>query len=73
MRSLAEGLRAAGLQVWFDEWAIKSGDDIYPITEQGPEAARAQVLCLSAAALGAGWVTLERSAVLFRDPSEMTL
>lgn len=54
VRVLAEELRAAGLRV-----AI----------ERGIEEARAQVLCLSPAALGSAWVTLERSTVLFRDPS----
>jgi hypothetical protein len=38
--------------VWFDERAIKPGDDIYLSIERGLEAARAQVLCLSPAALG---------------------
>ena len=28
-----------------------------------------QVLCLSPAALGSEWVALERSTVLFRDPT----
>ena len=54
VRALAEKLRGEGLRV-----AI----------ERGLEAARAQVLCLSPAALGSDWVTLERSTVLFRDPS----
>src|SRR5947208_1413469 len=66
---LAEKLRAAGLRVWFDEWVIKAGDDIYLAIERGLEAARVQVLCMSTAALGSGWVTLERSTVLFRDPT----
>ena len=69
VRGLAEELRAAGLRVWFDEWVIKPGDDIYLAIERGLEAARAQVLCLSPAALGSEWVTLERSTVLFRDPT----
>jgi hypothetical protein len=69
VRWLAERLRAAGLRVWFDDWVIKPGDDIYLAVERGLEAARAQVLCLSSAALGSDWVTLERSTVLFRDPS----
>jgi hypothetical protein len=54
VRALAERLRAAGLRV-----AIA----------RGLKAARAQVLCLSPAALGPEWVTLERSTVLFRDPT----
>jgi WD40 repeat protein len=55
--------------VWFDDWVIKAGDDIYLAIERGLEAARVQVLCLSPAALGSEWVTLERSTVLFRDPA----
>lgn len=54
VRRLAEDLRAAGLRV-----AI----------EHGLEAARAQVLCLSPAALESDWVALERSTVLFRNPA----
>jgi GTPase SAR1 family protein len=69
VRRLAERLRAAGLGVWFDEWAIKAGDDIYLAIEHGLEDARVQILCLSPAALGSNWVALERSTVLFRDPT----
>lgn len=43
--------------------------DIYLAIERGLEAARVQVLCLSPAALGSEWVALERSTVLFRDPT----
>ena len=69
VRQLAERLRAAGLRVWFDEWIIQPGDDIYLAIERGLEAARTLVLCLSPAALGSDWVGLERSTVLFRDPA----
>jgi WD40 repeat protein/GTPase SAR1 family protein len=69
VRALAEELRAAGLRVWLDEWVIRPGDDIYLAIERGLEAARAQVLCLSPTALGSEWVALERSTVLFRDPT----
>ena len=69
VRRLAERLKEAGLRVWFDDWVIKPGDDIYLAIERGLEAARVQVLCLSPAALGSEWVTLERSTVLFRDPT----
>jgi TIR domain len=69
VRRLAERLRAAGLRVWYDEWVVRPGDDIYLAIERGLEAARVQVLCLSPAALGSGWVALERSTVLFRDPT----
>ena len=69
VRKLAKRLKKAGLRVWFDDWVIKPGDDIYLAIERGLEAARVQVLCLSPAALGSEWVTLERSTVLFRDPT----
>ena len=69
VRRLAERLRAANLRVWFDEWVIRPGDDIYLAVERGLEASRTLVLCLSSAALESGWVELERSTVLFRDPS----
>src|SRR4051812_1733168 len=69
VRRLAEKLKASGLRVWFDDWVIRPGDDIYLSIERGLEAARVQVLCLSQAALGSEWVKLERSTVLFRDPA----
>ncbi|HEU0299112.1 MAG TPA: TIR domain-containing protein [Longimicrobium sp.] len=68
VQRLAKKLQAAGLRVWFDEWSIQPGDDIYLAVERGLEAARTLVLCLSPAALGSNWVALERSTVLFRDP-----
>ena len=46
VRGLAEELRGAWLRVWFDEWVIRPGDDIYLAIERGLEAARVQVLCL---------------------------
>ena len=58
VRRLAERLRAAGLRVWFDEWVIQPGDDIYLAIERGLEASRTLVLCLSPAALGSDWVGL---------------
>ena len=69
VRLLAKKLRSEGLRVWFDEWIIKPGDDIYLAIENGLQTARTLVLCLSPAALGSDWVGLERSTVLFRDPS----
>jgi hypothetical protein len=69
VRKLAERLQAVGVRVWFDEWVIKSGDNILLAVEHGLDAARVLVLCMSPNAFGSGWVDLERSAVMFRDPS----
>ena len=66
---LAERLREAGLRVWFDEWSVPVGADILLAVEDGLQQSRTLVLCLSPVALGSGWVALERSTVLFRDPS----
>lgn len=66
---LAERLRDAGLQVWFDDWVIKPGKNIYLAIERGLEVSRTLVLCMSPAAFGADWVSLERSTILARDPS----
>lgn len=69
VRRLAERLRDAGRQVWFDKWVIKPGDGIFQAIERGLQVARTLVLCLSPTALESDWVGLERSTVLFRDPS----
>jgi hypothetical protein len=68
VRRLAERLREASLRVWFDEWVIEPGDDIYIAIEHGLEFARTLILCMSQAAFGSDWTTLERSTVIFRDP-----
>lgn len=69
VRILAEKLRDAGLKVWFDEWIIKPADNIFLSIERGLEAARCLVLCMSSAAFQSGWVGLERSTAIFRDPT----
>jgi hypothetical protein len=70
-RRIAEAMRASEMQVWFDEWVIKPGDDIYLAIERGLETSRVQVLFLSPAALGSYWVNLERETVPFRDPANL--
>lgn len=70
VRRLAERLRNAGVRVWFDEWIIKPGDSIPLAIEHGLEQSRTLVLCISPAALGSGWVSLEHGTVLFREPTK---
>jgi hypothetical protein len=72
VRRLAKQLQEAGLRVWFDEWVIRPGDDIYLQIERGLETSRTLILCMSAAAFGSDWVSLERSTALFRDPINKT-
>lgn len=68
VRQLAEILRGAGLRVWFDEWVIEPGDDMYAAIEDGLEHTRTLVLCMSQAAIKSDWVKLERNTTIFRDP-----
>lgn len=68
VRPLAEALRDAGLRVWFDEWNIGPGDDIFAAVEHGLQHTRVLVLCMTPAAFGSDWVQLERGTALFRDP-----
>ncbi|MFM8974491.1 MAG: toll/interleukin-1 receptor domain-containing protein [Vulcanococcus sp.] len=68
VRELAEGLRAAGLRVWFDEWIIKPGDPISVKIEEGLEHSGVLLFCMSANAFGSDWVGLERHTAIFRDP-----
>jgi len=69
VRLLADRLKSAGLRVWFDEWNIRSGDIIALKVDEGLDQSRVLVLCISANALASGWVALERSTAVHRDPS----
>lgn len=40
VRQLADRMKHAGLSVWFDEWIIQPGEDIYMAIEQGLEVSR---------------------------------
>jgi hypothetical protein len=68
VRRLAERLRQAGLRVWFDDWNIRSGDIIALKVDEGLEQSRVLLLCISRT-LASGWVALERSTAIHRDPS----
>lgn len=52
VRPLAEGLRQAGLKVWFDECVLKPGDSIPAKIEDGLEHSCVLVLCMSTNAFG---------------------
>src|SRR5579871_568740 len=71
VRRLAERLVQAGLRVWFDEWNIRHGDVIALKVDEGLEQSRVMLLCVSPNALASGWVALERSTAIHRDPSNV--
>jgi TIR domain/WD domain, G-beta repeat len=66
---LAERLKAAGLKVWLDDWVVKPGDIIALKLDEGLEQSRVLLLCISPAVLASGWVALERSTAIHRDPT----
>lgn len=66
---LAERLKAAGVRVWLDDWVIRAGDIISLKVDEGLEQSRVLLLCISPAALASGWVALERSTAVHRDPA----
>lgn len=46
-RQLAKSLLHSGIRLWFDEWAIKPGDNIAKAVDEGLEGSRVLILCLS--------------------------
>src|SRR5687768_6043153 len=69
VRDLAARLKKAGLRVWFDEWNIRPGEIIALKVDEGLEQSRVLLLCISQNALKSGWVALERSTAVHRDPA----
>jgi len=68
-RMLAMELKHAGLSVWFDEWMIKVGDDIYLEVEKGLENSKSVVVLMSPHFFDSEWAVFERSTLAFRDPA----
>lgn len=68
MRWVAYELRKRGLIVWFDEWSISAGEDIFLAIERGLQESRVQFLFMSQSSIKSDWVSLERSTIAFRDP-----
>jgi hypothetical protein len=62
------GLLEYGLNVWFDEWRIKPGDNSTAKIEEGLEHSGVLVLCMSVHAIGSDWARFEADTFRFRDP-----
>ncbi len=73
VRDLADRLQKDGLRVWLDEWEIQPGDSVPLAIERGLESSRTLILVMSEHSVGrsspSDWVTFERHASLFRDPT----
>ena len=64
---LAEEIRQAGFQVWFDEWNIRIGDSIIERINAGLENARYLILCYSEAGVLSPWMSREWMSALARQ------
>ncbi len=72
VRRLAERLKAAGVKPKAEGGRMKAKVPIHPsslILHPLHEPSRVLLLCLSPAALASGWVALERSTAVHRDPA----
>jgi len=63
-----ERLRAYGLHVWLDKWALKPNEHIRTRIEEVLEHSRVLVPCISANAFGSDWTQLAAGTFRFRDP-----
>ena len=66
-RELAEELRAAGHQVWFDEWRIDIGDSVVQRVSAGLAATAYLVLCYSSSGAESPWMSREWMSTLARQ------
>jgi hypothetical protein len=61
-RPLAQVLMAAGIETWFDEWEIGTGDSLKRRMEQGLEDCTHFIVLLTAKSIGKAWVETEIDA-----------
>lgn len=64
---LADELRSAGHDVWFDEWEIGLGDSIVARMDEGLRGAAYLVLCYSASGVMSPWISREWMSALARQ------
>ena len=66
VRTLAENLYRAGLEVFYDEWEIGPGDVLVHRLDEGIRTSRNGILVVSPASLSRPWVAEEYAAMLTR-------
>lgn len=64
---LAEQIRSAGHQVWFDEWEVNIGDSIVGRMNEGLGGSAYLVLCYSSEGVMAPWIGREWMSALARQ------
>lgn len=66
VRPLAQALKAAGLDVWFDEFELRIGDSLRRKIDRGLAKSRFGVVVLSQAFFGKGWTNYELDGLVTR-------
>src|SRR6266568_2526919 len=66
VRTLAERLYQAGLEVFYDEWEIGPGDVLVHRLDEGIRTSRSGILVVSPTSLSRSWVMEEYAAMLTR-------
>jgi TIR domain len=64
---LAAAIRAAGHQVWFDEWEIGIGDSVVEKMNEGLEGSAYLILGYSDVGVGTPWISREWYSALARQ------
>lgn len=64
---LANEIRDAGHQVWFDEWEIEVGSSIVERINEGLEGANYVIVCYSSSDINSPWMAREWMATLARQ------
>lgn len=67
VRDLAIALRAAGLEVWYDEFELKIGDSLRRKIDKGLANSRFGIVVLSQAFFGKGWAEYELDGLVTRS------
>src|SRR5690606_26215890 len=66
VRPLADALREAGLDVWYDEFELRIGDSLRRKIDKGVASSRFGVVVLSRAFFGRGWPEYELDGLVTR-------
>lgn len=67
---IAEGLRDAGLRVWYDDFSLKVGDNLRRAIELGLSRSRRGVVIVSPAFLRKAWPQRELDSFIVRESAE---
>jgi hypothetical protein len=69
VRSLANALRARGLDVWYDEFSLRIGDSLRQRIDRGLANSRVGLVVLSPSFINKGWTNYELDGIVTRTVS----